>query len=194
MKLTDFVFKTNIIGLRSYLKNAPDSNKARINDVIKLYEERKIRNIKTALNTIESLASNNKNTISSGKPLRLYNNVIDKYSNALPMTGRRVRVRQEPQQSEPTQEPPPEEPIIVDDVDKLEVKQHTNANRGLFCIDSDTDSTRDEPTYEYVPDTQEKRVINYSIDFDDEFNDDMWITSPPTNNTNEDEKGSIYKQ
>ena len=71
MKFTDFVLKTNIIGLRSYLKYAPDSNKARIHDVIKLYEERKIRNIKTALNTIESLASNNKNTISSGKPLRL---------------------------------------------------------------------------------------------------------------------------
>ena len=188
MKFTDFVFKTNIIGLRSHLKYAPDSNKARINDVIKLYEEKKIRNIKTALNTIESLASNNKNTISSGKPLRLYNNVIDKYSNALPMTGRRVRVRQEPQQSEPTQEPPLEEPITVDNVDKLEVKQHTNTNRGLFCIDSDTDSTRDEPTYEYVPVTQEKRVIKYSIDFDDEFNDDMWITSPPSNNTNEDTK------
>lgn len=190
MKFSDFVFKTNIIGLRSYLKNALDSNKARINDVIKLYEERKIRNIKTALNTIESLASNNKNTISSGKPLRLYNNVIEKYSNALPMTRRRERVRQEPQQSEPTQGPPPEEPIIVDDVDKLEVKQHTNANRGLFCIDSDsdTDSTRDEPTYEYVPYTQEKRVIKYSIDFDDEFNDDMWTTFPPTDNTNEDIK------
>ena len=69
MKFTDFVFKTNIIGLRSYLKYAPDSNKARINDVIKLYEERKIRHIKTALNTIESLASNNKSTISAGKPL-----------------------------------------------------------------------------------------------------------------------------
>ena len=101
------------------------------------------------------------------------------------MTGRRVRVRQE-QQSEPTQELPPEEPIIIDDVDKLEAKQHTN--RGLFCIDSDTDSTRDEPTYEYVPCTQEKRVIKYSIDFNDEFNDDRWITSPPTNNTNEDKK------
>ena len=104
------------------------------------------------------------------------------------MTGRRERVRQEPQQSEPTQEPPPEEPIIVDDVDKLEVKQHTNTNRGLFCIDSDTDSTRDEPTYEYVPYTQEKRVIKYSIDFDDEFNDDMWTTLPPTDNTDEDIK------
>ena len=42
--------------------------------------------------------------------------------------------------------------------------------------------------YEYVPCTQEIRVIKYSIDFDDEFNDDMWITSPPTNNTHEDKK------
>ena len=105
MNFTDFVFKTNIIGLRSHLEYAPDSNKASINDVIKLYEEKKLRNIRTALNSIESLASNNKNTISSGKPLRLYNNVIDKYSNALPMTGRRVRARQEPQQSEPISAP-----------------------------------------------------------------------------------------
>ena len=35
MKYSDFVFKTNILGLRSHLKYAPDSNKARINDVIK---------------------------------------------------------------------------------------------------------------------------------------------------------------
>ena len=35
-------------------------------------------------------------------PSRLYAQVIDNYSGALPMTGRRSRVRQEPQQSEPT--------------------------------------------------------------------------------------------
>ena len=103
MKLSDIIFKSNIRVLGSYLKNAPDSNKARINEVIKLYEDKKIRNIKTALNTITSLASTNKNTISSGKPLRLYDTVIDKYSDVFPMTGqRRTRNRQEPQQqSEP---------------------------------------------------------------------------------------------
>ena len=69
MKFTDFVFKTNIIGLRSYLKYAPDSNKARINDVIKLYEERKIRNIKTAINLIDLLNSASTNE----KTLKQYN-------------------------------------------------------------------------------------------------------------------------
>ena len=55
------------------------------------------------MNTISSLASTNKNTISSGKLLRLYETVIDTYCGALPMTGqRRTRNRQEPQQqSEP---------------------------------------------------------------------------------------------
>ena len=103
MKLSDIIFKSNIRVLGSYLKNTPDSNKARINEVIKLYEDKKIRNIKTALNTITSLASTNNNTISSGKPLMLYDTVIDKYSDVLPMTGqRRTRNRQEPQQqSEP---------------------------------------------------------------------------------------------
>jgi hypothetical protein len=39
------------------------------------------------------------------------------------------------------------------------------------CIDSDTDSTRDETDYEYPKEsyTNEKRVIKFSIDFDDEF-------------------------
>ena len=54
--------------------------------------------LETALHTISSLGSTNKNTISSGKHLRLYETVIDKYSNALPMTGRpRGRPRGRPQ-------------------------------------------------------------------------------------------------
>ena len=85
--------RSNIIGLKAYLKNVTGENSDKINEVIKLYEDRKIRNIKTALNTVISLASNSKNTINSGKPLRLYNQVIDKYGNALPVTGRRTRVR-----------------------------------------------------------------------------------------------------
>ena len=103
MQLFDIIFKYNIRELSSYLQNSPDSNKARINEVIKRYEDKKIRNIKTALNTITSLAYTNTNTISLGKPLRLYDTVIDKYSDVLPMTGqRRTRNRQEPQQqSEP---------------------------------------------------------------------------------------------
>ena len=80
----------NIIELKSYLRQAPESN-ARINELIKLYEDRHIKNIKTALTTIASLASTNKNTINSGKPLRLYNQIIDKYGEALPVRRRPIQ-------------------------------------------------------------------------------------------------------
>ena len=103
MKFSQLVFQSNIIDLKSYIRKAPESNKARINEVIKLYEDKKIKNIKTALTTVASLASTNKNTINSGKPSRLYEQVIEKYRDALPMTGQRTRGRQETQQSEPIQ-------------------------------------------------------------------------------------------
>ncbi|MFM7979478.1 MAG: hypothetical protein ACKPKO_09200, partial [Candidatus Fonsibacter sp.] len=62
----------NLIELRSHLKRAPESNKAKINEVIKLYEDRKIPNIKTALNTVTQLAYTTKHTSNSGRPLREY--------------------------------------------------------------------------------------------------------------------------
>jgi hypothetical protein len=60
MKFSQLVFQSNIIDLKSYLRKAPESNKARINEVIKLYEDKKIKNIKTALTTVASFASTNK--------------------------------------------------------------------------------------------------------------------------------------
>ena len=105
MKFSQLVFQSNIIDLKSYLRKAPESNKARINEVIKLYEDKKIKNIKTALTTVASLASTNKNTINSGKPSRLYEQVIEKYRDALPMTGQRTHGRQDTQQSEPIRPP-----------------------------------------------------------------------------------------
>ncbi|MFM7981438.1 MAG: hypothetical protein ACKPKO_19190, partial [Candidatus Fonsibacter sp.] len=77
----------------------PESNKAKINEVIKLCEDRQIPNIKIALNIVAQLAYTNKHTINSGRPLREFEQVITKYNDALPMTGRRTRVRQEPQQT-----------------------------------------------------------------------------------------------
>ena len=102
MKFSQLVFQSNIIDLKVIPSKSTRVNKARINEVIKMYEDKKIKNIKTALTTVASLASTNKNTINSGKPSRLYEQVIEKYRDALPMTGQRTRVRQEPQQSEPT--------------------------------------------------------------------------------------------
>ena len=50
----------------------------------------------------------------------MYNQVIDKYGDGLPVTGRRrSRVRHEPQQSEPTQAPRPEQPRIIEDDDQI---------------------------------------------------------------------------
>ena len=60
MQFIDIIFKSNITRLIAYLKNAPESNKASINEVIRLYEDRKIGHITTALNTVASLASTNK--------------------------------------------------------------------------------------------------------------------------------------
>ena len=54
-------YRHNIIELKSHLRKAPESNKASINEVIKLYEDRKIRNIKTTFKTVVSLASTNTN-------------------------------------------------------------------------------------------------------------------------------------
>ncbi len=51
--------RNNILELKSHIRQAPESNKAKINEVIKLYEDRKIKN-KTALTTVAPLASTNK--------------------------------------------------------------------------------------------------------------------------------------
>ena len=66
MEVSDIIFQSNITGLRSYFKHAPEANKAIINEVIQLYEDKKNINILTALNTVASLASTNENTFSSG--------------------------------------------------------------------------------------------------------------------------------
>jgi len=81
-------FKSNISDLRSYIFNAPEANKKRIKKLIALYEEKKIVNIKTALNAVQLLASTNKNTIKSGKAIKVYESLVEKYADARPMTGR----------------------------------------------------------------------------------------------------------
>ena len=65
-------FKQHISELRSYLQLAPKENRAKIQDVMKLYEEKKIPNMRTALNAVILLASKNKNTIKSGRVEKEY--------------------------------------------------------------------------------------------------------------------------
>ena len=43
------------------------------------------------MTNVASLASTNRNTINSGKPLRLYNQLIDKYGEALPVRRRPIQ-------------------------------------------------------------------------------------------------------
>ena len=142
----NIVFDTNVMGLKSYMKNATDENTEIIDNIIKLYKGRKITNIKNALNCVINLTSK------TGEALKVYQTVLNKYNKKVlpPLT---------------------QQPITVKDLDILEVKPQTNTNKCIFCIDSDTDSTRDESEYEYInePYKHEKHVIKFSIDFDDEF-------------------------
>ena len=57
--------KTNADKNIEYLKNlpthqAPDANKSKINDIIDLYKNKKIQNVKSAANAINLLASKHK--------------------------------------------------------------------------------------------------------------------------------------
>ena len=81
-------FKSNLRELKSYVRQAPSQNRAKVEQVINLYESKKIVNFKTAINLVLLLSSKNKNTINSGKQDREYNKIITKYSEAEPMTGR----------------------------------------------------------------------------------------------------------
>ena len=59
---------------------------------MELYKAKKIRKYETADNTIRLLT--NKRSVHSGKADRVYNEVMTKYQNVEPMTGRLERERQ----------------------------------------------------------------------------------------------------
>ena len=81
--------KTNIAELKSYMAKASKVAKLKIEKIIKLYEDRKIANFKTALNTVMALAF--PLTLKSGRGDKEYDRVIAKYENATPATGRIAR-------------------------------------------------------------------------------------------------------
>ena len=72
-------FKQNLAELKRLKSSAPDPNKNRIQDLIDLYEAKRIPNYRSAYNAAVSLASRNRITMKSDKPLRLYHDIIDKY-------------------------------------------------------------------------------------------------------------------
>ena len=81
-------FKDNVKFLNSFIVRAPEANKNKIQTIADLYEQKKIVNFKTALNTTMLLASTHKSVIKSGKADKEFEKVFNKYDLAVPMTGR----------------------------------------------------------------------------------------------------------
>jgi len=67
--------------------------KARVKNIIDLYNERKIYNIKTAKALLSQLTDKKKNVVDSG--IKRYNEVFRTYQNAEPLPTRRNRLKQE---------------------------------------------------------------------------------------------------
>ena len=76
--------KTNISLLKSLIPSAPQQNRSKIAEVIKLYASGKVINYRTIFNCVDALASKNKNTMKSGRPDRLFNALMDKHSPRRP--------------------------------------------------------------------------------------------------------------
>ena len=70
-------FKQNLQTLRGYKRTAPSDKIEKINKVIELYEYKKIRNFRTALNTTELWATKHKAILGSGKPENEYNKLVE---------------------------------------------------------------------------------------------------------------------
>jgi len=82
-------FKNNIKQLKSLIEHAPVANKSKIKKVISLYEEKKIPNFKTALNLSIKLFS--PSLYKKEDVDKSYNEIINKYKEAEPITGRLKR-------------------------------------------------------------------------------------------------------
>ena len=71
-------FKNNVNQLRGYIRQAPTEHTRMIDDVVTLYEDKKIKNIKTALNVVEALASKNKHSLKHNRGRKLYEELLDR--------------------------------------------------------------------------------------------------------------------
>ena len=87
-------FKANVKELKQYAKEAPSKERrAMMNDIIGLYEAKKIKNFRTAENVIIRLGQRTKDARRTERALKEYEAVISKYTKAEPMTGRLERER-----------------------------------------------------------------------------------------------------
>ena len=84
-------YKSNVKQLSKLKSAAPSGNKGKIDNVIKLYEDKQIPNFKTALNTVVRLTT--PSLYKKGTAEQVYNDLIDKYTVAVPITGRLSRKR-----------------------------------------------------------------------------------------------------
>ena len=81
-------FKQNIKLLNSY-KARPNKNNEKIENIIQLYQEKKIPNIKTAEKAVMLLTLKHPDIVKQA--LDNYNKIFHKYADAVPMTGRLSR-------------------------------------------------------------------------------------------------------
>ena len=76
-------FKANLKRLNKMLEIAPRRNREKIKEVVKLYEDRKIPNIKTAFDAVSQLV----NPSIFKKADQTYQDIKNRYSEATPITG-----------------------------------------------------------------------------------------------------------
>ncbi len=81
-------FKSNVRELRDIVRRAPKENRPKINEILRLYEERGIVDFLTAENAINRLAFGTSNKARVARAQADYEKIIAKYGEAEPMTGR----------------------------------------------------------------------------------------------------------
>jgi len=81
-------FKQNLAELKGYGRTAPKENKAKIEEIIDLYERKKIPNFRAAENAVIRLNQKSKNAARSKRAELEYEKVVAKYRDAQPITGR----------------------------------------------------------------------------------------------------------
>ena len=81
-------YDTNVV------KGTEFGNKKRVNNIIDLYNNRKIYNVKTAIGILDKLIDTKKKSVRDSG-IKLYNESIAKYQNAEPLSVRRSRIKTE---------------------------------------------------------------------------------------------------
>ena len=84
-------FKANLKELKETARRASKENRPKINEIIRLYEEKRIKNFLTAENAVNRLAIQTKNKARIARAEADYEKIVAKYGEAEPMTGRLAR-------------------------------------------------------------------------------------------------------